>query len=285
MSQALAQPVRDGRVEAELLARDTALIAGQTATVGLRLKMDGGWHTYWQNPGDAGLATTLTWDLPAGYVAHEIDWPSPDYFEVSGLASHGYEGEILLPVRIDVPADAGGGGQDEGEGGEEKAVTLRVTADWLVCRELCETGMAELSLTLPVGDASSAKSGINPAYRRWFEWAAQRQPQPLAEGAGSAYRGDDVIGLQLKTDPLSIEAVSDMTLRFFPAQSGLIEMSAEQRMLSDPDGGRRLTLVPAIGSASVERLRGVVVGQSKDRRVAYQIDLPIRDVADDGRVD
>ena len=39
---------------------------GQTDDVALRLKMADGWHTYWQNPGDSGLPTTITWTLPAG---------------------------------------------------------------------------------------------------------------------------------------------------------------------------------------------------------------------------
>jgi hypothetical protein len=31
--------------------------------------MEKGWHTYWRNPGDSGLPTTLDWKLPTGIAA------------------------------------------------------------------------------------------------------------------------------------------------------------------------------------------------------------------------
>ena len=43
-----------------------ALVPGETNTVALRLKIRDRWHTYWRNPGDSGLPTTLDWKLPAG---------------------------------------------------------------------------------------------------------------------------------------------------------------------------------------------------------------------------
>ena len=61
-----AEPVRTPHVEAELVAERTAFTPGQPLTVALRLAMKRGWHTYWQNPGDSGLPTTLAWKLPKG---------------------------------------------------------------------------------------------------------------------------------------------------------------------------------------------------------------------------
>ena len=60
-----AAPVRTAHVEAELVSERSALVPGEPLTVALRLAMDRGWHTYWQNPGDSGLPTTLAWKVPA----------------------------------------------------------------------------------------------------------------------------------------------------------------------------------------------------------------------------
>ena len=57
-------PVKTEHVEAELVAERSALVPGEPLTVALRLTMDRGWHTYWRNPGDSGLPTTLEWKLP-----------------------------------------------------------------------------------------------------------------------------------------------------------------------------------------------------------------------------
>ena len=34
---------------------------GDTVVVGVQLKMESGWHTYWKNPGAAGQATEIKW--------------------------------------------------------------------------------------------------------------------------------------------------------------------------------------------------------------------------------
>ena len=66
---ASAAPVKTPHVEAELVSERTALVPGAATTVALRLQMADGWHTYWQNPGDSGLPTTLAWKLPEGVTA------------------------------------------------------------------------------------------------------------------------------------------------------------------------------------------------------------------------
>ncbi|MEO9163499.1 MAG: protein-disulfide reductase DsbD domain-containing protein, partial [Casimicrobiaceae bacterium] len=62
-----AAPVRTGHVTAELVGDQTALVPGTTTTLALRLAIEPGWHTYWRNPGESGLPTTLAWHLPPGY--------------------------------------------------------------------------------------------------------------------------------------------------------------------------------------------------------------------------
>ncbi len=71
------RPVKTAHVEAELVAAKTALVPGEPITVALRLVLEKGWHTYWRNPGDSGLPTTLAWTLPAGIEAGPIEWPAP----------------------------------------------------------------------------------------------------------------------------------------------------------------------------------------------------------------
>src|SRR5262245_30545395 len=95
---ALAKPIQTDHVEAELVAERTAIETGKPMRVGLRLKMDPEWHTYWRNPGDTGLPTTIEWKLPEGFKAGDIEWPAPQRIDVQSFANYGYESEILLPV-------------------------------------------------------------------------------------------------------------------------------------------------------------------------------------------
>jgi thiol:disulfide interchange protein len=148
--ESFCQSVRSGPVEAELTAEPRFIEPGRAFTVTLCLRMDQGWYIYGRNPADFGLPTTLEWDLPEGFTAEAPRWPVESSIETQGVVSHGYPGQLILPVRIRAPA-----GLHVGD-----TVTLRARAGWLACRVECMPGAAELTLSLPVRSASGAFRGI-----------------------------------------------------------------------------------------------------------------------------
>jgi thiol:disulfide interchange protein DsbD len=72
-----AAPVKTENATAELVADAAQIAPGEPFHVALKLTPREHWHTYWRNPGDSGLATSLEWTLPQGFVAGDIDWPAP----------------------------------------------------------------------------------------------------------------------------------------------------------------------------------------------------------------
>ena len=52
------------------------------------------WHTYWKNPGDAGLAVKNVFTVDSKEVKfEEMEWPAPRRFiEPGNLWAYGYEG-------------------------------------------------------------------------------------------------------------------------------------------------------------------------------------------------
>ena len=82
-----------------LLSAETAK-PGDTIWAGVDLKMEPGWHTYWKNPGDAGQATEIKWQLPAGVTAGEIQWPLPEKLPPAEVTTYGYENEVVLLVPL-----------------------------------------------------------------------------------------------------------------------------------------------------------------------------------------
>ena len=49
----------DGTVTARLVADVAAVAPGDAFRAGVEITMAEGWHTYWENGGDAGLPTTI----------------------------------------------------------------------------------------------------------------------------------------------------------------------------------------------------------------------------------
>jgi thiol:disulfide interchange protein DsbD len=240
-SGATAAPVRTPNVEAELVAERTALTPGRPLTVALRMKMREGWHTYWLNPGDSGLPTTLEWKLPAGVTAGPIVWPAPHALPAGPLVNYGYEGEVFHLVELMPAATLAPG----------TPVTLAARADWLVCKETCIPEGADLTLTLPV----AASSETDPTRGAAIAATRAALPQPLAGWRATAQGNGPTIALKLAPPP---GARDPGKLFFFPFAEAKIEPSAPQPLARDGDAFVLTLPVASTMAGDFGRLSGVI---------------------------
>lgn len=154
-------------VNASLLADTNAIVPGRPFTAGLLLKMAPGWHTYWQYPGDSGLATNLQWNLPPGFKAGAIQWPIPERITEEGdLETYAYRDEVLLLVEITTPQKI-----------DAQKITLHAKVNWLVCEKICVPGDADLALALPVAAQNQpGNSELFEKYRSLLPKTGQQPP-------------------------------------------------------------------------------------------------------------
>ena len=101
-------PVSSKRAVATLVTETDAMQPGKPFRVALRLRLADGWHTYWKNPGDAGVAPDLTIE---GVTQSPIDWPTPRRVAEGPVMTYAYTGEVLLPVKVTMMAPAGDPGR------------------------------------------------------------------------------------------------------------------------------------------------------------------------------
>ncbi|WP_200343199.1 protein-disulfide reductase DsbD family protein [Rhodovibrio sodomensis] len=104
--------------------------------LGLQFQMADGWKIYWRSPGEAGYPPQVDWSGSQNLETAKIRWPVPHRFELFGLQTFGYAGEVVLPV--DARA------QDP-----SKPVRVEAKVDYLTCAEICVPRKATLALTLP----------------------------------------------------------------------------------------------------------------------------------------
>jgi DsbC/DsbD-like thiol-disulfide interchange protein len=133
-------PVQSAHVTARLVTETEGIFPGKPFTVGLRLDMEKGWHTYTDPAGDAGLPTKITWSMPEGFTASEIQWPKAKDFNLGPLKTRGYDGTVVLRVTITPPGVLKLG----------QIVRIAAKAEWLACEVACVPGSADLVLDLPV---------------------------------------------------------------------------------------------------------------------------------------
>ncbi len=225
-------------VDAELIAATDAIVPGQPLTVGLRLKHEHEWHTYWQVPGDSGLPTQIKWQLPAGFNASAIAWPHPKRLPVGPLMNFGYEGETLLLTTVQIPADLPVG----------TPVTLNAKASWLECKDVCIPGDAQVKLTLPVKPQAAPSSSA----------ALFKATQALVPGSVlTATASIDSNRIRLALAPPAGKTLDKF--EFFPLEDGRIEAAAAQVLKSE--GGKPAIYLTAAKPVAPDfkTLRGVVV--------------------------
>jgi DsbC/DsbD-like thiol-disulfide interchange protein len=161
--------------KAQLLADVASIAPGKPFTVGVRLTMQPGWHTYWTNPGESGQPIAVKWNLPAGYTAGELRFPVPVRFVQPGdLYGYGYEGEVMLLATVTPPAEGASSGG---------AVELSANVSWLVCKDICIPGKATVSLSLPMATATQAAAPANEAlFKTWQDRVPTDPAAALVEG-------------------------------------------------------------------------------------------------------
>jgi len=226
-----ATPVQTEHVEAELIAENLSLAAGGDNWLALRIAPEDGWHVYWRNPGDSGLATTLAWTLPAGISAGDLQWPYPHRSALGDIVNYGYGKETLLLVPLTVPANWSGGA----------SVNLQAKAKWLVCKDICIPGSADLSLTLPVTSPGTPQQA-DPRWRDAFSSTRAQLPQPApadwkVQFATHGGAGEGDFSLAVKGAHFSAGGA----IEFFPYVSDLVKHSAPQRLANSADHGLRIS--------------------------------------------
>src|SRR5215471_13196208 len=95
VSALAGSPARAAHTQARFILPPAAK-AGDTVLVGVQMKMEPDWHTYWKNPGESGQATEIKWTLPVGVTAGEIQWPLPYKIPPADVVTYGYEHEVVL---------------------------------------------------------------------------------------------------------------------------------------------------------------------------------------------
>ncbi len=162
---AWGQPGSKGppKAKVDLVSSVNSIEGGRSFDVGLRFRMDKGWHIYWQNPGDAGKAPVVKWTLPQGFTAGELQFPIPTrHVSPGNIITHILEEEAMLPVTITASAELA-----------EGRVPLTAEVDYLICKESCLLESAKVKLELPV-----AKTGVaaQPDNVKVFEAARSALP-------------------------------------------------------------------------------------------------------------
>ena len=226
---------------------------GDTIFAGIRLRMEPGWHTYWQNPGASGMPTTIDWQLPPGITPGTVQWPIPDKLPDKDLTTYIYKDETVVVVPLEVSASQPAG-----------MIELKAHLSWLECAIQCIPGNSDIHAELkidptagPVSDNSRLaawqkhlpKLDPTAAPRAWWEREATENLRPvLIEWNSQQAAGAD----------------------FFPDASEAFEVQPEVDQLASEAGRVRIRKqIKKLSGEWPTTFSGILVQGSGDERVGY----------------
>jgi len=241
------------QVRAELVAQaPEGVVPGKPLWLGLAIQHQPHWHTYWKNPGDSGLPTSFEWKLPPGFAAGEIAWPTPKKLPIGPLLNYGYEGALLLPVAVTVPA---------GFKGEQLDVGLH--ADWLVCKDVCIPQSGEFTLAVPARAATAGHADL-------FDAARAALPQAATGAQASAALEGDKLVVRIAGLPAAWQG---KPLAFFPETTGVIQnAAAPQAAWADGTWTAKIALDPQ-RSAGPALMPAVLT--TADQPAGLRVEVPV----------
>ncbi|HWF19250.1 MAG TPA: protein-disulfide reductase DsbD domain-containing protein [Verrucomicrobiae bacterium] len=248
-------------------ATDTSLILGSqaarpgdTVMAGIRLRMKPGWHVYWRNPGGSGLPVSITWHLPNGFTAGEIQWPVPAKLPAEELTTYIYEDETVLLVPLKIALDAPFG-----------QVELKANVSWLECKTQCVPGSGDVQAFLTVGDAAKP----SPDATLIAEWQKKLPLKKPDLGARAFWEGPpngDTRGIIFEWPAKGTVKDAD----FYPYSSDKSDVQWKNTFVPAEGGMLRLKkIVKKLEGNWPDNISGLLVQKLEDRTLAYEVNLPI----------
>jgi thiol:disulfide interchange protein DsbD len=243
-----------------ILSAETAK-PGDTIYAGVDMKMEPGWHTYWKNPGAAGMATQIKWQLPPGISAGEIQWPLPEKLPPAEVTTYGYEDEVVLLVPLKIATNFSAG-----------EIDLKANVSWLECKEVCIPVKTDVQATLNIGSETKISADavtIESWQKKVPQTNANYQFQAWWEKATNA----DTRAFVMK----NLSGVADKNIKldsvdFFPDASDQFEIQAPTEIISAYSSEIRLRkFVKKFSGEWPNEISGVIVIESGKLRFGSDV--------------
>ena len=236
----------NAHAEVSLLSETDQPRPGSTFVVGIRIVPAPGWHSYWSNPGDSGIAPTIQWKAMPGVQFGPVLHPAPTLLKVAGITSYVHSGEHILLARVRADLTL--------KRGTLLPIAARLT--WATCSEsLCVPERTPLSLNLRVGD------GIPNASANGLRLAVQRLPHRLAEGVFRTRGG--LVWMEVPKAALVDPALAI----FFPTENGWFASSTIHVRVV----GRKAQIVGRLIGSAPSRISGVLADRKGRYLLSYRI--------------
>ncbi|TAG10855.1 MAG: DUF255 domain-containing protein [Verrucomicrobia bacterium] len=175
----LLQQARAEKSVATMVAEQKIIAPNSKFTLALTLEHPSGWHSYYMQSGGIEMPPEIRWELPPGFTAGPIQWPTPQIKDGFSGKSFIYSGSPTFLIDLTAPADLVPGSQ----------ATLRADASWQICETTCIDEQKSFTLNLTTGEVLQ----LDPAQAKHFAQARAQLPIEQREATWLAKKAGDQV--------------------------------------------------------------------------------------------
>ena len=189
----------------EILADDIIKTLKILISLGVKFRLDPGWHTYWINPGDSGEKASFEWKLPEGVKISNPKWPSPEIIPYPPLMTYGYNEEVTVLFNLTVGRDL------------LASEKIFLKSNWLACEDVCLPQSASVEATLlEIDDYKLSNKNSELLEKKSYQRSFHFNQSIGRKRRNTSYRKID-------------SKLINTEVYFFPYDQNLINHNAEQK--------------------------------------------------------
>lgn len=251
---------RAAHTQASLVFSAETARPGDTVMAGVHLRMDPGWHTYWQNPGASGMPITIEWKLPAAITAGSPQWPIPEKLPDKDLTTYIYRDEVVVLVPLKIGPALSPGDQQ-----------IKAAVSWLECDIQCIPGRTDIQAGLKIGSATVASPDA-PLIAAWQKRLPKQDPSIGARATWEKPPQGDLRPILIEWSSPGGAVAPD----FFPDTSDNFEVQPEVDQLPTAPGHAKIRKeIKKLSGDWPKGISGVLIEGAGAGRTGYEVKLEL----------
>lgn len=201
---------QNDKVKIDIYVQPASSEQQQNFSVLVAFELLDGWHISWENPGDAGIPTEFSWNLPNKWQVENINSSTPQKFLYEDIITqYGYGHKAYYLFNL-TPSD------------NETISNAKLLINWVACKDSCEPESAVFDI--PLERSSNSKN--NGIWQQAYSAALNTFPTVFRGNARKDYESGL---LKISLEPENFELSPSISpIYFIPKQIGIIAADSEQ---------------------------------------------------------
>ena len=233
-----------------LVSESTTLQPKDSLYLGIKFELEKDWHTYWENPGDAGEGAVIKWSLPDGVSTSEILWPGPERIPVDPLMTFGYNNEVILLTKISTSDKI------------DFPIELNAQVSWFTCKDICIPQDGNVSIVIDEGELT--KSNDYAEIKQYVD----KLPKEFLENY-KVEKLDEKYFLQSTLEKNNFDSIY-----FFPREYGLTDY-VENQIYEKNENSFSLEVKASKTEMKLPNFDGVIQAINSEGTFFFDVNFPL----------